>query len=377
MLNRLRLLTKIVLVPLLCISIFLVLGAAIATLMNIQRTTVDEVTGVHLNRSKTAIEVYESLSKQHVAIFNVLALAGGENVDEEQVFEAGEESLASLADVESITAELAELFSRTDQEIALVQQIEQNLGDYRIAATSALEMATVDTALASEHILGANVSYQKLNDVLLQLVGLAKNDMASSLIGMSERTGHFQTQIILALLLGLIAIVAISVVVYKSIALSIRQLNETMLTLANGDMETLIPGGERKDEIGEMARSLEQIRTVGVKAAQAQSSLDDASSPMMIVDIRGMVIFPNKAMSMLFADLSEAMSGDLPGFGKPVIASVEFDTLHNIENMRHERLMSAAEAVSDDMTVGGRTVNLTASPVFNESGGRLGVVVEW
>ncbi len=147
--------------------------------------------------------------------------------------------------------------------------------------------------------------------------------------------------------------------------------------LASGDMEVQIPGGDRADEIGEMARSLEVIRTVGLKAARAQSSLDDASSAMMIVDLDGMVIFPNKAMTALAARLGETIAGELPGFGEIELNGVAFDTLHNIEAMRSDRLKMLEGQFSARMLAVGRTLDMTASPVFNDEGARLGTVVEW
>jgi len=131
------------------------------------------------------------------------------------------------------------------------------------------------------------------------------------------------------------------------------------------------------DEIGEMARSLDQIRTVGVKAARARSSLDDASSAMMIVDTAGEVIFANKAMNVLYAELSEPLGGALEGFRAAEVNGVLFDGLHNLETFRSAGLMSLDRPRRQRMVAGGRTLDLTASPVFNDAGDRLGAVVEW
>jgi len=157
----------------------------------------------------------------------------------------------------------------------------------------------------------------------------------------------------------------------------VRAMTGVTGSLAGGDMDVQIPGRDRGDEIGEMARSLEQIRAVGLKAARAQSSLDDASSPMMIVDMDGTVIFPNKAMIRFEEAFGASLRSDLKGFGAGSLTGVHFDQLHNVDTMISTRLMENEKYVSARMSAGGRTIDLTASPVFNDRGNRLGSVVEW
>ncbi len=178
------------------------------------------------------------------------------------------------------------------------------------------------------------------------------------------------------IILGLIVAI-VTVFLARTVVKPITLMTDVTGRLASGDMTVQIPGGDRNDEIGEMARSLEQIRTVGVTAAQARSSLNDTSSPMMIVDLDGQVIFPNKAMNNLFGSLMEDLSKELDGFGNPVLAGLDFDTLHNVAAMRIDQLIALTEPASARMALAGRTIDLTASPVFNDAGDRLGTVVEW
>ncbi|HMB48337.1 MAG TPA: methyl-accepting chemotaxis protein, partial [Afifellaceae bacterium] len=185
------------------------------------------------------------------------------------------------------------------------------------------------------------------------------------------------TAIIAVIAVGILAGCGFGYLLSRAISLPLSRMTNVTGRLAAGDMAVAIPGGNRGDEIGDMARSLEQIRSVGVRAAQAQSSLDDASSPMMIVDLSGHVIFPNKAMNRLFDHLSDSLARHLDGFGEQSLAGAEFDTLHNLDAMKSEILTTTDEPVSRRMIAGDLTLDLTASPVFNDSGNRLGTVVEW
>jgi methyl-accepting chemotaxis protein len=168
-----------------------------------------------------------------------------------------------------------------------------------------------------------------------------------------------------------------------------------------------------KRQIVQMAESLEEVRAVGRRAARVRSALDDASSSALIVDPEGTVTFSNKAMIRLAEGLADNVADALEGFNDfretgqvnpddyvedeaedeaegeadgraeadsrsaATLAGMEFDRLHSLDAMRSERLMMADEPVSARMVVGGQTLELTASPVFDEEGARLGSVVEW
>jgi methyl-accepting chemotaxis protein len=187
-------------------------------------------------------------------------------------------------------------------------------------------------------------------------------------------------------------------------------------------------------QIVQMSASLEQVRAVGQKAARVQSALNDASSAALIVGSDGQVAFANKAMVRLAESVAEDLADELEGFadvanraaddapeGDPgegdgteghggtadtvdeevdagsedlasnqvgdtaasdgperyVLTGLQFDRLHSVEAMRTANLMEADEPITARMVIGGRTIELTASPVFDEAGDRLGSVVEW
>jgi methyl-accepting chemotaxis protein len=180
------------------------------------------------------------------------------------------------------------------------------------------------------------------------------------------------------LLFAVVIVIALSLNFYLRRAFApLTKMTDVTGQLAGGDMEVEIPGGERADEIGEMARSLDQIRAVGLMAARAQSSLNDASSAMMIVDPDGMVIFPNKAMAALAHRLSGELAAHFSGFSKPALSGIAFDTLHDLDAMKSDELKSLTDQRSARLVAAGHTIDMTASPVFNDEGARLGAVVEW
>ncbi len=227
---------------------------------------------------------------------------------------------------------------------------------------------------------GAAHARTRVEDAIRGFTDEAKNDGRHVINEIVESRNEltWTTIAIAAVLFSVVLFMSFIVVRAASRALrDVRAMTGVTGSLAAGDMDVQIPGGDRRDEIGEMARSLEQIRAVGLKAARAQSSLDDASSPMMIVDVTGTVIFPNKAMAAFASEFGELLSAQLKGFGEASLVGVQFDKLHNLETVANDRLMTSDTSVTSRMRAGGRTIDLTASPVYNGKGDRIGSVVEW
>ncbi len=259
-LNRLRLRTKIVAIPILSIAVLLTLGGVFVGIMSQQRTVVDQVASESVNRSQLVFDVFSTLSKRHTSIFNLLAEAGSGDIDEEKVFEAGEESLAALSVIEATLGELVELFNQSEEEAALLGRLTVDLGEYKNAAAASIEMATVDVALAGKQMIAANASYGKMNDSFLILVGMVKEEITGSLNGLAENSRQVQFQVIASIALGVGLVILLSFLVYVSIARNMSDITGAMLSLAEGKTDLFVPFSDRGDEIGEMARSLEVFK---------------------------------------------------------------------------------------------------------------------
>ena len=271
--GSIKLRTKIIVIPVLCVGMFLVLGAVLFRVLDAQKVVVDDVSGNQVERSQVTFDVLSNLSRRHVEIFDLLAQAGGKDFDEEKAFEAGQKSLAALAEVEKFADALAVRFDRTDEERALVDGVRKNLQNYKIAAAAAIEMTTVDVSNAAKEMIVANQSYRKLNADFLALVAFVKRDMRASLGGLSDRSDATLRLVVIAIAIGVLLVVSASAVSYLSISRGVRRISGAMLNLARGDTGIEIPAVSSQDEIGEMARSLEVFRENAINVQNFQEEL--------------------------------------------------------------------------------------------------------
>lgn len=154
------------------------------------------------------------------------------------------------------------------------------------------------------------------------------------------------------------------------------RLVDSMEGLAKGD-NVEIPGIERSDEIGNMARALLTINEVGQKALRVQMALDSVTSSVMMADADNNIVYLNPSVKQMLVDAESDIQQDLEDFDVEKVLGSSIDVFH--KNPSHQRNMLAGltETYKTSITVGHRIFDLIATPVSNSEGGRLGTVVEW
>ncbi len=126
-----------------------------------------------------------------------------------------------------------------------------------------------------------------------------------------------------------------------------------------------------------LAANVREIQRVANEATRIKVALDNATTKAMIADNEGNIIYANKSVLEMFRAAEKDIQKQLPDFTVDKVVGGHFDAFH--KNPAHQRQMLAAMTATHraTITVGGRIFNLTANPVINEGGERLGASVEW
>jgi methyl-accepting chemotaxis protein len=102
--------------------------------------------------------------------------------------------------------------------------------------------------------------------------------------------GGFQTLMIVLLLAGLVIGAAIAAWAMRSIA-PLRDLSGVMIRMARGELDVQIPGRDRRDEVGAMAKAVDVFRAEGIEAQrlrQQQEADRQAAREAQVAALRGM-----------------------------------------------------------------------------------------
>jgi len=145
---------------------------------------------------------------------------------------------------------------------------------------------------------------------------------------------------------------------------------------------------ERSGEIGEVLRS---IKKLGIKlgfevndakeqnrsAQRIKQALDNVSSNVMMADPDGNIIYCNEAVLEMMRKAQKDIRAQLPNFDAEKIVGSNFDIFHKNPDHQRRMLESLKTTHRGQIKVGVRSFDLIANPVLDDSGTKLGTVVEW
>jgi len=111
--------------------------------------------------------------------------------------------------------------------------------------------------------------------------------------------------------------------------------------------------------------------------AAFKGALDNLSSNIMVADANLNVIYLNNSMREMFSGVQADLRKDLPSFDPARLLGSNIDMFH--KNPSHQRnvLANLSKTLTTQFKVGGRTLRISASPMLDAAGRRMGTVVEW
>jgi methyl-accepting chemotaxis protein len=156
----------------------------------------------------------------------------------------------------------------------------------------------------------------------------------------------------------------------------IKQIISAVRLMAAGT-STEVPGTERGDEIGDLARSMDQIRQKGLEAARLRSALDCSANMVMVANARGDIVYLNPTLLEMMRRHEEVIRKDLPEFEADKLLGANFDVFHKNPERKHKMLDGLTGPTNLNILVGGRRMRLSTTPVTTVAGERIGTVADW
>ncbi len=144
----------------------------------------------------------------------------------------------------------------------------------------------------------------------------------------------------------------------------------------------------RNDELGRLNQALQSMQTqMGFVVSDTQRqademtrikiALDNVSTGVMIADPSRTIIYTNKSVQAILKTAEEGIRQQLPNFDADKLVGANIDIFH--KNPAHQAKMLAefTNRYVAKLEIGSRHMTVTANPVFNDKGERLGAVAEW
>jgi methyl-accepting chemotaxis protein-1 (serine sensor receptor) len=165
--------------------------------------------------------------------------------------------------------------------------------------------------------------------------------------------------------------------------------------IAQGEQPFLLELGTLDGPLRELCQEFNQVITLlgqrlnsglaAISANQAlydenlrvRKALDGASTNVMIADTNLDIVYMNEAVLAMLGQAESDIRKDLPNFDTRQLMGKNIDTFHKDPSHQRSMLAKLDKTYRTQISVGGRIFSLIANPVFNDSGERLGSVVEW
>jgi methyl-accepting chemotaxis protein len=198
-------------------------------------------------------------------------------------------------------------------------------------------------------------------------------------------------QAFMTLVAAFIAILAIGFFATLRLISSIRRPIEgaidTFRNITQG-VYTNVIDISRDDEMGKLNQALQSMQTrLGFEVSETKRqadetlrikiALDNVSTGVMIADAGRNIIYANHAVQRILKGAEAEIKTQLPNFDADNMVGVNIDTFHKNPAHQAKLLAEFTSTYTANLEIGTRFLRVSASPVINEQGARLGAVAEW
>ncbi|MEH6476531.1 MAG: methyl-accepting chemotaxis protein, partial [Sneathiella sp.] len=246
------------------------------------------------------------------------------------------------------------------------------------AAVNLRTKAALDNCKTNVMVADADYNVVYANDTMIEMLKNNERDLktdlpnfdTASLIGINIDTFHKVPAHQRKILDGLKSTTETS--------LEIGGLNFDLVVspITNAKGERVGTVVEWEDVTAKLAE-VEELARVASENLRIKSALDSCRTNVMVADADYNIVYSNETMMEMLKGNEADLKTDLPNFAADKVIGSNIDIFH--KNPAHQRniLDNQSQTVETALLVGGRNFDLVVSPIIDQTGTRIGTVVEW
>ncbi len=172
------------------------------------------------------------------------------------------------------------------------------------------------------------------------------------------------------------AVVVVFFYVGPKVVAPLGAISRSVGRLAEGE-HVMVPGADRPDELGNLARSLSVIHDRAIEATRIKLALDSADSPIMVTDADHRIIYINAGLDRMLRAAEPDIKRRIPAFAASRLLNEPLDFVMTLSPGFRTTIESLSATHREVLKIDDRVLSFSASPVRARDGNRLGSVLQW
>jgi methyl-accepting chemotaxis protein len=188
-------------------------------------------------------------------------------------------------------------------------------------------------------------------------------------------------------IVALAVALALSWLITRSLAIPLAQAIEVFQRIAAGKYDNVIDlsGSDEAARVlralddmqGKLRTQIENERLVAAENARVRQALDKVSTSVVLADAQQRIIYLNDTASTTFARNQHEIRRSLPAFDVQRLRGTGLEALSADSAAAARELGTLTASSTVERQLGACTFRIVTNPVLDESGGRIGTVMEW
>jgi methyl-accepting chemotaxis protein len=270
-LKRAGLSWKVQLAPLLLIVMLLALGAYALLTLRDNQVKLDALMAGPVRQAELAADLNSTIWAAHAKLYRLAATAANETDSNKIQAMAKEASAASARILDAVKA--VEAFQADDAaKSPALQKLHASSTSYLKQAKNAIEMADGDAGSAMMFIKGAERPFAEIDKLTDELSVQSSEAKDREIARSSARLEQQQRMLGIIIIAVALAGFAISFRIGRSISKPVVAMASAMRELAGGKFDVRLPGLDRGDEVGQMARAVDEFKAQAIAKAEREAA---------------------------------------------------------------------------------------------------------
>ncbi len=215
-------------------------------------------------RLRHAMTVMDAVTSFHAGLYHLMSAAANETDQKHRAAMAE----AMVPRMNQVEAEFKALDASLDASArSRFAEIDKTFADYKSGALQVAEMSKTDAAYGAMLMGDADAQFHKLHQLLQDFAGSLQQQRAAVAAGMLDGMDRARLGFLALLAGAVLASAAANFAMSRMTVRPVFALTRVMSALAGGHTAIEVPGRERRDEIGAMARAVQVFKETAIEAA--------------------------------------------------------------------------------------------------------------